>query len=115
MGEHDVHRHIEVNDGDRPVGSADVTTSEESPGTARAALHKEPGHVPPGSSSRLVDAVLDLPEVRDSTRLEATVPLGDAESLLRLRERCDDVTTHAAGSSALVDADLATDDTADDG
>jgi hypothetical protein len=25
MGEHDVHRHIEVNDGDRPVGSAEVT------------------------------------------------------------------------------------------
>ena len=34
------------------------------------------------------------------------VPLGDAESLQRLEERTDGMTTRAAGSSALVDADL---------
>jgi len=38
--------------------------------------------------------------------LEATVPLGDAESLHRLRERTDYMTTRAAGCSALIDADL---------
>jgi hypothetical protein len=34
------------------------------------------------------------------------VPLGDAESLERLRERTEDAVTRPAGSTALVDADL---------
>ena len=49
---------------------------------------------------------MDLPEVQDSARLEATVPLGDAESLERLRERAEDTVTRPAGSTALVDADI---------
>jgi hypothetical protein len=54
----------------------------------------------------LVDAVLDLPEVQESARLEVTFPLGDSESLHRLQERCEDVTTHPAGVSALLEANL---------
>jgi len=50
--------------------------------------------------------VLDLPEVRASVRLEATVPLGDAEALQRLRERARETVTRPAGSTALVDADI---------
>jgi hypothetical protein len=50
--------------------------------------------------------VLDLPEVRESARLEAAFRLGDSESLHRLRQRCDDVSTRQAGWSALVDANL---------
>ena len=49
---------------------------------------------------------MDLPEVQASARLEATVPLGDGESLERLRERTDDTTTRPAGSTALVDAKI---------
>ena len=49
---------------------------------------------------------MDLPEVQASSRLEATVPLGDAESLERLRERTEDSVTRPAGSTALVDAEL---------
>jgi hypothetical protein len=97
---------VEVSDGERAVTSAEVTTSTDPEGTARASMHAESGHIPPGSRTRLVDAVLDLPEVQDSVRLEATVPLGDTESLDRLRERTGDMTTHAAGSSALVNAEL---------
>jgi len=97
---------VEVSDGERAVTSAEVTTSTDPEGTARASIHAESGHIPPGSRTRLVDAVLDLPEVQDSVRLEATVPLGDTESLDRLRERTGDMTTHAAGSSALVNAEL---------
>ena len=40
------------------------------------------------------------PEVQASSRLEATVPLGDAGSLQRLRERTEDTVTRAAGSTA---------------
>ena len=49
---------------------------------------------------------MNTPEVQASSRLEATVPLGDAESLERLRERTEDAVTRPAGSTALVDADL---------
>jgi hypothetical protein len=49
---------------------------------------------------------MDLPEVQHSTRLKAAVPLGDTESLWRLRERTDGAVTRAAGSSALVDANI---------
>jgi hypothetical protein len=102
------HQAVEVRDGDRAVTSADVSTATESHGTARVSLHAEAGHMKPGSRSDLVDAVLDLPEVRDSAPLTATVPVGDSESLKRLRERTEDMSTHASGSSALVEADLRT-------
>jgi hypothetical protein len=49
---------------------------------------------------------MDLPEVQDSSRMEATVPLGDAESLERLRDRTDETVTRSAGSTALVDGDI---------
>ena len=98
------HQHIEISDCGRAVTSADVATSRDGQGPARASLRAASGHIPPGSRARLVDAVLALPEVQDSQGLQATVPLGDAESLQRLRDRCEDMTTRPAGSSALVDA-----------
>jgi hypothetical protein len=69
-------------------------------------LHAQSGHLPPGSRATLVDAVLDLPDVQANAHLQATLPLGDAESLGRLRQRTDDMTAHAAGSTILVDSDL---------
>jgi hypothetical protein len=101
MRAHDLYRHVEIAHGHRIVAVADVTISSEA---ARASLRAEAGHLPPGIRTSLVDAVLDLPEVRNSSRLEATVPLGDSESLRRLRERCHDVSTHPAGASVLLDA-----------
>jgi hypothetical protein len=49
---------------------------------------------------------MDLPEVQASVRLEATIPLGDGESLERLRERTEDVVTRQAGSTVLLDANI---------
>ena len=49
---------------------------------------------------------MDLPEVQAGSRLEATVPLGDAESLERLRERTDETVTRPPGSTALADGDI---------
>jgi hypothetical protein len=97
-------RHVEVKEGDQTVAAAEVTTSQEADGTAQASLHAASGHIAPGSRASLVDAVMDLPEVQASARLEATVPLGDGESLERLRQRTDDTATRPAGSTALVDA-----------
>jgi hypothetical protein len=106
MAEPDLRQHVEVSDDDRTVVTADVTTSEGSGGTARVSLRAEPGHITPGHRASLVDAVLDLPEVQHSARVEAAFQLGDSESLYRLQERCEDVSTRSAGWSALLDANL---------
>jgi len=102
----DKSRHVEVKDGDQTVAAAEVTAVEHAEGTIRTSLHPSSGHTPPGSRASLVDAVMDLPEVQAGSRLEATVPLGDAESLQRLRERTEDTVARPAGSTALVDADI---------
>ena len=53
---------IAINDEDgRPVGAADIEVVN--PSEARASLHVESGHLPVGSRQRLVDAVLDAPEI----------------------------------------------------
>ena len=106
MAGHDLRQRVEVSDDDRTVATAEVTTSEGSGGTARVSLHAEPGHITPGRRASLVDAVLDLPEVQQSSRLEAAFRLGDSESLDRLQERCEGVSTRPAGWSALFDANL---------
>jgi hypothetical protein len=102
----DKSRRVEVRDDDQTVAGAEVMTLGNAVGTIRTSLLPSSGHTPPGSRASLVDAVMDLSEVRASSRLEATVPLGDAESLARLRERSEDTVTRPAGSTALVDADI---------
>jgi len=102
----DKPRHIEVGDGGQSVAAAEVTTSAGAEGTVRASLHASAGHMTPGSRASLVDAVMDLPEVQASTRTEATVPLGDGESLERLRERTEDAVTRSAGSTTLLDSNI---------
>jgi hypothetical protein len=105
MSEPPETEHVEITDGDQAVAAAEVSTTDEGE-TARASLHAAAGHSVPGRRARLVDAVLDLPQVQDSARLEASVPLGDAESLERLRERTDEPSTRPAGSTALLDANI---------
>jgi hypothetical protein len=104
----DLPRHVEVKEGDQTIAAAEVSTAAGAEGTARTSLHAPSGHAAPGSRASLVDAVMDLPEVQASTRLEATVPLGDGEALDRLRERTEDAVTRPAGSTALLDANLPT-------
>jgi hypothetical protein len=99
-------RHVEVKDGDQTVAAAEVTIAQGPEGTARTSLHATSEHVRPGHRANLVDAVMDTPEVQASTRLEASVPLGDGELLERLRERTEDAVTRPAGSTALLDADI---------
>ena len=106
MASPDKSRRVEVKDDGQTVAAAEVTTVDNARGTIRTSLLPSSGHTPPGSRASLVDAVMDLPEVQASSRLEATVPLGDAESLERLRERTKDTVTRPAGSTALVDADI---------
>lgn len=99
-------RRVEIKHDGQTVAAAEVTASTHRDRTARASLHPASGHITPGSRASLVDAVLNLPEVQASERLKATVPLGDGESLQRLRERTDATDTRPAGSTALVDAKI---------
>lgn len=103
----DKSRRVEIKNEDQTVtAAAEVTPLDDDERTVRASLHPASGPASPGSRASLVDAVMDQPEVQNSSRLEATVPLGDAESLERLRERTDETVTRSAGSTALVDADI---------
>ena len=99
-------RHGEVGDEGQPVAAAEVTTSAGAEGTVRASLHAPAGHITPGRRASLVDAVMDLPEVQASARMEASIPRGDGESLERLRERTENAVTRPAGSTTLLDADI---------
>ena len=99
-------RHLEIKDEtDRTVAEAEVTTALGPEGTVRTSMHAD-AYAPPGYRASLVDAVMDLPEVQASDRMEAAVPYGDAESLERLRERTEDAETRAAGATTLLDANI---------
>ena len=100
-------RHVEIkDDDDRTAAVADVTTARGPDGTVRTSMYAKNEIVRPGDRAALVDEVMDLPEVKASDRVEATVPFGDAESVERLRERTDDATLRAAGSTTLLDANV---------
>jgi len=100
-------RHVEIkDDGDHTIVEAEVTTARGPDGTVRTSMHARSGHVRPGQRASLVDAVMDLPEVQASDRVEAAVPYGDGESLDRLRERTEDAHTRAAGATTLLDANI---------
>ena len=105
MARQELHQHVEVSDDNRTVAAAEVT-SEGPGGTAWASLRAESGHITPGRRASLVDAVLDLPGVQESARLNVVFPLGDGETLQRLQERCPDVRTRSAGASAIMEANL---------
>ena len=89
----------------RTLASAEVHPTDK-PGVVHSDMHVESGHLPGGTRTRLVDAVLEHPQVDEADRLLATMPLGDTEMLDRVRERCDDVEAHAAGSTKIVEARL---------
>jgi hypothetical protein len=88
----------------RQVGSAAIDVVDDS--VVRASLHVEAGHLPPGTRTRLVDAVLDAPEVSSRRHVEVAVPIGDGEMLDRVRERSETNETRAAGTSCLISAEL---------
>lgn len=90
----------------RTVASAEVHPTGE-PGLVHSDLHVESGQLPGGTRTRLVDAVLEHPQVDGAERLVATMPLGDTEMLARVRERYEGVEARAAGATKLVEVQLA--------
>ena len=94
--------HITVEEDGRVLAEATVQSDDEHR-SVHADLHVEAGHLPVGTRTRLVDAVLDQ-ATAPGTHLDATLPAGDGEILDRLRERCDDVQARSAGASTLATA-----------
>lgn len=97
------HRHVSLDDEGRTVAAADVDSAAD-PDLVHAVLRREAGPLPGGTGARLVDAVLDLPEVAGAQQLDAAVPATDPDMVQRLRESADDVSTRLAGSTVLVSA-----------
>ena len=101
------HCHQHLSAGARATPAAgELVSAVHRDGTAHVVVHAHSGHLDPVARRELIDALLDAPDAMDSHRLEATVPLGDAEFLLELTARCDDVTVVAAGASALLNGHL---------
>jgi hypothetical protein len=94
-------RHIAIDVEGRCLAMADI---EEAASTARVSLHVESGHLPIGTCTRLVDAVLDTPEVQQARHIIAFIPRDRAEILEEVQRRCDSVTARTAGASVVVDA-----------
>jgi hypothetical protein len=101
--EHELDIAIDDDDG-RRLAKAEIDLADGT--TARASMHVEAGHLPPGTRTRLVDAVLDSPKVAARERVEVSLPIGDSEILERIRERCDQTDARAAGASCLVEAEV---------
>jgi len=97
----DRHQHITIEDDGRLLAEARVRTTREA---VHAALRVESGKLPPGTSARLVDAVIELSTAEPGTPMHVTLPAGDAEMLGRLRERCAGVLAAANGTRCRVQA-----------
>jgi hypothetical protein len=93
-------QHITIEDDGRLVAEADVRTTNQA---VQAELRVEAGHLPPGTRTRLVDAVLEISNAEPGIPLTATLPAGDAEMLQRMQERCTSVTTRAVGATCQVE------------
>jgi hypothetical protein len=105
MTRSDDHTSIRVEDDGKLLAEADVQQTDD-PGVVRSALHVEAGHLPVGTGTRLVDAVLESPAVEGAERLLASMPISDSEMLGRLRERTDELGTRAAGATKIVETRL---------
>lgn len=88
-----------------PAGGGATVVVE--PTYVQVTFHVDSGHLPPDTRRHLVESVFGLSELSRGLALRASVPIGDAELLEALREHCDVMTTHPAGSTCLIDAVLA--------
>jgi hypothetical protein len=105
MNHTDQQQHITIIHEGRAVATADLDSSTDTD-TVSASMHVESGHLPTGTRTQLVDAVVDRASALQAERVQVSFPAGDGEMLDRLRERCPDVDARPAGASCLADAQL---------
>src|SRR5215213_11130268 len=98
-------QYVTLTDDGHLLAEATIRSATHRP-SIHADLHVESGHLPVGTRTRLVDAVLDLTAAEPGSHLQVTLPAGDGEILDRLRERCDDLQIRSAGASCLATGTL---------
>ena len=98
-------QYLTLTDDDQILAEATIRSATHRP-SVHADLRVEAGHLPVGTRTRLVDAFLDLTAAEPGIHLHVTLPAGDGEILARLRERCDNLETRAAGASCLATGTL---------
>ena len=98
-------RYLTLTDDGQVLAEATIRSATHR-SSVHADLHVESGHLPVGTRTRVVDAVLDLTAAEPGTHLQVTLPAGDGEILDRLRERCDDLQIRSAGASCLATGTL---------
>jgi len=100
------HDSVQVSHDGQVVATASITGAATSVEPATVTLTARHGDVPPGTRGELVDQAMDHPSVQGSDNVHVVVPLGDTESISRLRERTTNLNARAAGSSSVIDADV---------
>ena len=98
-------QYITLTDDGQLLAEATIRSATHRP-SVHADLHCEAGHLPVGTRTRLVDAVLEATAAEPGIQLLVTLPAGDGEILDRLRQRCDNLQTRAAGASCLATGTL---------
>lgn len=96
---------VRVETDGRVLAEADIRRTGE-PGIVVSTMHVESGHLPVGTGTRLVDAVIEQALLGEAELLVATMPLGDTEMLDRVRQRSDAVAARAVGATKIVEARL---------
>ena len=76
MSDTDQKQHITIDHKGRPVASADLEPCADAD-TISASMHVESGHLPTGTRTQLVDAVVDRASALQADRLQASRPAGD--------------------------------------
>jgi hypothetical protein len=89
----------------RRVAAVDVYPDPDSE-QATLRFRVDAGHLPATVRRELVEAVLNLSQLRDCYRLHIALPLGDAELLRDLEQHCAALNAHAAGATCLIEADI---------
>lgn len=69
-------------------------------------LHVEPGHLPLDTRARLVELLLDQPEINPGTALTVVVPAGDGELIEELTRRTVDTSSRRVGATTIIEGQL---------
>jgi len=98
-------KHIRVEENGQVLAQATVSPPDEN-NQARAQVHVAAGHLPVDTRRKLADAVREAVTEDHAERLTATVPVGDAELVERIRDHLSDVELRAAGSTSIIEGEI---------
>lgn|SRR3954451_7120220 len=98
-------KRITVEEDGQLLAQATVSPPDEN-NQVRAQVHVAAGHLPIDTRRKLADAVCDAVTEDNAERLTATVPVGDAELVERMRDHLSDVELRAAGATSIIKGEI---------